>query len=227
MAKKVVIIDYQMSNLFSVQRACEYAGITPLISHKKDDIKNACGVILPGVGAFGDAMKSLEALNIVDAIKDFICSGKSFLGICLGLQLLMSDSDEFGYHKGLDIIKGSVTKFSSRTQEGATIKVPQVGWNQIFSPSDKSDVFDDQTLLKGVGQGEYMYFVHSYYVIPEDKGLVISETNYEGIKYCSSIQRDNIFAVQFHPEKSADQGLEIYKKWASSFSGLSCASVKE
>ncbi len=201
---KVVIIDYGMGNLFSVKLACEKVGLDVLISSDKAEILKASALILPGVGAFGDAMNNLKKLNLDSAIKEFIDSGKPFLGICLGMQLLMTQSEEFGVHDGLDIIKGKVVKISSLED-----KVPQVGWNKILKVSSSKDWQD--TLLSGLSEGDYMYFVHSFYVLPSDKEVILSETNYAGLDYCSSLQSKNVFACQFHPEKSGEKGLIIYK----------------
>ena len=189
---KAVIIDYGMGNLFSVKLACEKVGLEAVISNKPEDILVAAALILPGVGAFGDAMANLKKLGLIEPIKKCIDSGKPFLGVCLGMQLLMTESEEFGKHKGLDIIKGKVKKFPAGID-----KVPQVGWNQI------------------VPSGEYMYFVHSFYCVPEDKSIVLSQTNYAGLDYCSSLQKKNVFACQFHHEKSGKTGLTIYKNFAN------------
>lgn len=209
--RKIVIIDYQMSNLYSVKHACEYVGLNASISSDKADLTNADAAILPGVGAFGDAMYNLEKLGLISAIKEFINEGKFFLGVCLGLQLLFGSSEEFGSHKGLDLIKGKVIKFSGLNEQNLPITVPQIGWNTIYYQDKKNW---DNSLLKGLSNNEFMYFVHSYYVVPEDKNLITSLTNYEGIEYCSSIQLNNIFATQFHPEKSGPKGLKIYKNFA-------------
>jgi glutamine amidotransferase len=208
---KISIIDYRMSNLFSVQQACENVGLSAIITSEKKDILDADGIILPGVGAFGEAMLNLGELDLIEPLKDYIKSGKPFFGVCLGMQLLMSESDEFGIHRGLDIIKGRVIKFSGNSKEGMKIKVPQIGLNQIWRPEHAQW---DSTPLQGIANGEFMYFVHSYYVLPDNMGDALSITGYEGFNYCSSLMRDNIFAAQFHPEKSAGNGLEIYRNWA-------------
>ena len=212
---KVAIIDFQMGNLFSVNRACEDVGLAPLITSDPAAILSADAVILPGVGAFGDAMNNLKILDIVDPLKDFISSGKPFLGICLGLQLLMSESSEFGRYKGLDIIKGAVVKFPETIQEEYNVKVPQVGWNKIYRPSGENGERWQNSMLSGIRDTEYMYFVHSYYVVPEDSSIVLSNTNYEGTEYSSSICLNNVFACQFHPEKSSNEGMKIYKNFSA------------
>lgn len=212
MNKKVVIIDYQMSNLYSVQHACEYVGLNAEISSDTSKLINADAAILPGVGAFGDAMKNMERLGLVQTIKDFVSKRKPLLGVCLGLQLLFSKSEEFGIHQGLDLIKGKVIKFSGSNEQNKPITVPQIGWNTIYYYDKK---IWDNSLLNDLSNNEFMYFVHSYYVVPEDTSLITSLTNYEGIEYCSSIKSDNIFATQFHPEKSGQKGLGIYKNFAN------------
>ncbi len=205
--KKVAIIDFKLGNLFSVVQACKINGLNVIITDDPKEIFAADGLIMPGVGAFGDAMINLIKQDLVSPIKDFIGDGKPFLGICLGFQLLFSTSEEFGDFKGLDIIKGRVRRFENNNN--MEIKVPQIGWNTIYANKDWS-----LTPLSSISQNEYMYFVHSYYVEPENKNYILTETNYEGIEYCSSIIHKNIFATQFHPEKSGKKGIEIYKNWS-------------
>lgn len=208
--KQIAIIDYQLGNLFSVKQACEYLGYKSIITSDKNILMNSDYAILPGVGAFGDAMKSLDDLDLVEPMKDFINAGKPFMGVCLGLQLLFSESEEFGSYKGLGIISGTVKKFSTSGKDGEKVKVPQIEWNQIY----KSGSIDwEQTPLKNCKEGDYMYFVHSYFVEPEDETSWLSKTTYGGKTYCSSVIRNNVFASQFHPEKSGLEGISIYKNW--------------
>lgn len=205
----VAIIDYYMGNLYSVKRACEHVGLNAVITSDSNEINKANGIILPGVGAFGDAMNILIKLKLVHVIKDAIQSGKPFLGICLGFQLLMSESEEFGKNKGFDIFKGRVKKFPN---DSKSIKVPQVGWNRVNSPSGINKKWEN-SLMNKINDGEYMYFVHSFYVIPENPEIIVSMSDYEGLMYCSSIHNKNIFACQFHPERSAEKGLQVYKNF--------------
>ena len=205
-AKNVIIIDYQMSNLYSVIRAIENVGHRPKISSEPEEILNADALILPGVGAFGSAMKNLRELHLVDSIRSYISKGRPFMGVCLGLQLLFERSEEFGENNGLGIIKGDVKKFENSHHNEP---VPQIGWNKIYPLS----IDWRTTPFKGTQEGSWMYFVHSYYVNPIETSLILSETEYCKIKYCSSIQHENILATQFHPEKSGERGLEIYKNW--------------
>jgi glutamine amidotransferase len=208
---KVVIIDYELSNLFSVQQACRFVGLDAVISRDKREILGARGVILPGVGAFGDAMENLERLDLIAPIKDVIAAGTPFMGICLGMQLLFTESEEFGAHKGLDIIQGSIRRFPKQEPGGSRIRVPQISWNRVQKPGNRSW---EQTPFSDLDQGEFMYFVHSFYALPQHREDVLSETGYHTITYCSGVQKQNVFATQFHPEKSAEKGLTIYKNWA-------------
>ena len=155
-------------------------------------------------------MNNLKELNLIEPIKKFIDSGKPFLGICLGLQLLFSESEEFGMTKGLGLVKGLVKRFNNVNKDGETRKVPQIAWNQIHRINGKS--WED-TPLNDIKEGEFMYFVHSFYVEPVEP-VELSYTNYDGQNYISSIKKNNLFACQFHPEKSAIEGLKIYNTWA-------------
>ena len=210
MIKKIVIIDYDLGNLFSVKQACEVVGLNSIISSKKEDILNADGLILPGVGAFNEAINNLKNRGLDSVIKLQVKKNIPLFGICLGLQLLFSKTEEFDDGPGLDLISGSVTKIKNNLKNNK-LKVPHVGWNKIYS-----DKFDwDNTPLESLVNNNYMYFVHSYYVNPNDKSFILSNTNYESINFCSSVIKNNIFACQFHPEKSGDKGVEIYQKWAN------------
>ena len=206
--KRIAIIDYNLGNLFSVYHACTTLGYKAKITNDKKEISEADFLILPGVGAFGDAMNTLHQLDLVSPILDFINSGKPFLGVCLGLQLLFSESEEFGAHKGLNIIEGTVKKFPDRDENRNLIKVPQIQWNQILCSNEANW---KSSPLRECKSGDYMYFVHSYYVKPASEEAVVSSTEYVGITYCSSSIRNNVFASQFHPEKSGEHGLDIYK----------------
>ncbi|MFH2047112.1 MAG: imidazole glycerol phosphate synthase subunit HisH [Pseudomonadota bacterium] len=211
---RVVIVDYEAGNLFSVEHACKTVGLKPAIVNKAADIINADALILPGVGAFGAAMKNLHRLDLVQPILDFTATGRPFLGVCLGMQILFSGSNEFGEHKGLNLIEGEVVKFPEANRNGERMKIPQIGWNRIFYPL--SDVYKwSGTPLEKIANGEFMYFVHSYYANPSISDNILSTTDYGGIRYCSSVIKGNIFAVQFHPEKSAEEGIKIYRYWAN------------
>ncbi|MES1159253.1 MAG: imidazole glycerol phosphate synthase subunit HisH [Bacteroidota bacterium] len=210
MDNKIIIIDYELGNLFSVKHAFERLGYETVITNDKQLVAGAQRLVLPGVGAFADAMNNLRKFDLVEPIKDFIASGKPFLGVCLGLQLLFTESEEFVNEKGLNIIEGSVKKFPP-VISGKKVKVPQIAWNKVRHPDGRDW---QNTPLKEVQEHEYMYFVHSFYVQPDNNKDAITVTNYEEMKYCSGILRDNVFATQFHPEKSALPGLSIFRNWA-------------
>ena len=213
--KNIVIVDYGLGNLFSVKHACDYYGEDIKISSDKYDIANADGIILPGVGAFGEAMSNLEKLDLIMPIKDFIQADKPFLGVCLGMQLLFSESEEFGSSKGFGIIEGTVQKFPPNSATGKQLKVPQIAWNQIYSHQSTSE-FWKTSPLKDVKNGEYMYFVHSFFGMPQSEENILTTTRYEDFEYCSGVIKGNVYAMQFHPEKSAQNGIGIYQNWMSS-----------
>ena len=209
--KRVIILDYQLGNLFSVKQACLNVGIDAEISSDKNAIATADAIILPGVGAFMEAMRNLKSLDLINPLNDFVASSKPLFGICLGLQLLFTESEEFGNEKGLNYINGKIKKFPSRNNLDNKIKVPQIGWNTL----KKTTLDWKNTPLKNLNQDSYMYFVHSYFVDPECSKNILSFTNYEEVEYCSSVTNNsNIFATQFHPEKSGELGLSIYSNWA-------------
>lgn len=211
----VAIVDYEAGNLFSVQHACKAVGLDHIIANKPEDVMNANALILPGVGAFGAAMDNLRKLDLIEPLRDFASSGKPFIGICLGMQLLFSESEEFGSHSGLSLIEGTIGKFPSIDKHGESFKVPHIGWNRIFKHSGLSTSWDS-TPLEKVADGEFMYFVHSYYASPDYEKHILSVTNYGGFDFCSSVVKDNVFATQFHPEKSAKEGMKIYQYLATS-----------
>ncbi len=198
----IAIIDYGMGNLRSVQKGFERVGREAVVTSDAKTILSAGKVVLPGVGAFPDCMRNLERNGLIDVVRQTIKSGKPFLGICLGLQLLFTESEEFGLSKGLDIIKGRVVRFKI---QDSTLKVPHMGWNSI-------SIKRRAPALADVPDGSYVYFVHSFHVVPENKDVIATTTDY-GMEFVSSIWKDNIFAVQFHPEKSQTLGLSILKRF--------------
>lgn len=209
MPDDVVIVDYQLGNLYNVLRVCQRAGLGARISSSPEDVAAAAAVILPGVGAFGDAMSFLRDSGLAEALKWFASAGKPLLGICLGMQLLMSESHEFGRHQGLGIVPGPVVRFAT-----IGVKVPHVGWNRVHLSAAPDRYPWQGTLLAGLEDGEYMYFVHSYYAAPEDRSVVLSVTRYGDTEFCSSLQYGNVFGCQFHPERSGPQGVGIYDRLA-------------
>lgn len=198
----IAIIDYGMGNLRSVQKGFEKVGHQAIVTSDPAKVAAASKVVLPGVGAFEDAIAELRRLNLVKSVRDAIDSGRPFLGICLGLQMLFDVGYENGRHEGLGIIPGEVVRFD--LPKGYT--VPHMGWNQL-------NIRRPAPILNGLDEGTYAYFVHSYYVVPKDSQVIATETDYGG-PFCSMIWRDNIYATQFHPEKSQAEGLRILKNFA-------------
>lgn len=219
---EVAIIDYGLGNLYSVKHACTHVGLRARITSIPEEILQADAAILPGVGAFGDAMATLRRLDLVGVIRDFVAAGRPLLGICLGMQLLMSESEEFGPHKGLGIIQGAVARFANPRSGERRLKVPQIGWNGVYwGPPTRGDAAGpwSDTLLQGLDDGEPMYFVHSYVVQPADPGTHLSRSSYGDFEFCSSVQYRSVTACQFHPERSGPQGLRIYRNLADRVRG--------
>ncbi|MFH1995789.1 MAG: imidazole glycerol phosphate synthase subunit HisH [Candidatus Omnitrophota bacterium] len=219
----IVIVDYGMGNLRSIQKAVEAVGGGAIVSSKPGDIARATKIILPGVGAFGDAMKELKKLRLIKPLKKAVASGAPFLGLCLGLQLLFERSEEAPGVRGLGIIKGSVKKFPFGKKLRRDLKVPHMGWNTVqvascqlpvASKKNKKNKKKNSDLLKGVPKNAHMYFVHSYYVTPKDNAIIYLTTEY-GFRFVSGIQKDNVYAFQFHPEKSQKNGLRILRNFVA------------
>jgi glutamine amidotransferase len=200
----IAIIDYGMGNLRSIQNAFARVGGDARVTREPSLIADASHVVLPGVGAFPDCMRNLEQFGLIDPIHRAIRSGKPFLGICLGLQLLFTEGEEFGRHPGLAILKGRVVRFP--VQDGS-LKVPHMGWNQLTRKRPLA-------LFSEIPEKAYFYFVHSYHAVPEDPGLIATTTQY-GIEFVSSIQQENLFACQFHPEKSQTAGLALLRAFGA------------
>ena len=210
------IVDYGLGNLHSVRLACEKVGIESVITSQAAELKSAGAVILPGVGAFGDAMKALRHRGLVTAIRDLAASGKPLFGICLGMQLVMSESYEFGHHEGLDLIKGKVVQLPDPAENGNRLKVPHVGWNRVLRPARNGSVDGQWTdsVLAGLEAGTFQYFVHSFIAQPAESELVLGETRYGDVTFCSVLHQGSVTAVQFHPERSGPAGLHIYRNFA-------------
>jgi len=197
---KIALINYKMGNLKSVLNAFKFLGFNVEITDNPRIIKNNCGIILPGVGAFGDAMRNLDSLGLIPLIQSELKNGKPYLGICLGYQMLFEKSEESSEVEGLGLFKGNVVRFKTKNN-----KIPQIGWNQI--KIQKKSIF-----MKNIPDNAYVYFVHSYYPDPDDKTIILTTTDYDDI-FVSSICKDNIFALQFHPEKSQDIGLQMLRNF--------------
>ncbi len=197
----IVVVDYGMGNLRSVSKALETVGLDVKVSSEPKDVKDAKAIVVPGVGAFGDAIHNLERFGLLDEVLKSIEKGKPYLGICLGLQILFEYGYEFGEHEGLGVLKGKVIRFPEK--EG--YKVPHMGWNQVWIKKEKG-------LYSGIKNGEFFYFVHSFYVVPEEESVIASTTDYS-VNFCSAVQKENIWAVQFHPEKSQKSGLKLLQNF--------------
>lgn len=193
------IIDYHLNNLRSVQKAFEKVGVESFISDNAAELRKADKLVLPGVGAFGQAMQNLHSLGLDNVVKEHAAAGKSLLGICLGMQLLFTKSYELGVFDGLNLVNGEVKMFP------ATMKVPHMGWNQV-------EIVQQSLILKNVEEKSFVYFVHSYYVDPKEN-VTLTQTDY-GFKFTSIIQQKNIYGIQFHPEKSQSTGLQLLKNFS-------------
>jgi glutamine amidotransferase len=191
----IAIVDYGMGNLRSVEKGFKKVGVEAKVTSNAKDIDDATAVVLPGVGAFRDCIRNLTDLSLTESIAKSIEKGKPYLGICLGLQVLFSESEEFGRCTGLDVLRGKVVRFKIKE------KVPHMGWNTV-------NVVKRPPIFSDIPDGAYFYFVHSFYVVPDDKDVVAGTTDY-GVPFTSMVWKDNIFATQFHPEKSQEMGLKV------------------
>ena len=204
----IAIIDYGAGNLQSVRKALDFIGCEARVTDRPEDLETAEAAVLPGVGAFGDAMASLESRGLVDPVRAFIRQGKPFLGICLGLQLLFDSSEESPGVKGLGVLPGKIL----RIPDGEGLKVPHIGWNSLSFPNGRGRLF------AGLSQEPYVYFVHSYYLKAEDPQIVAATTEY-GVSIHAAVEKGNLFACQFHPEKSGAEGLQILRNFAALAAG--------
>ena len=217
---KVAIVDFGMGNLYSVERACEKAGLEALVTRDPLDVDRAQAVILPGVGAFGDAMAFLKERGLDRALCRAADSDKPVMGVCLGLQLFMKESCVFGRDEGLGLIPGSVIKFETFQGEKEPLRVPHIGWAQVW-PLGVDPMF------LGVTPGERMYFIHSFRVVLEDSRVEAASSVYEGIKFCAAVRWRNIFGCQFHPERSGPTGLKMYRNFLHAVDAASAPTVTE
>ncbi len=202
----IAIVDYERGNLRSVQKGFETVGHHAVVTRDPAMIDRATHVVLPGVGAFGDCVNNLQRFGLVEPLRRTIAQDKPFLGICVGFQVLFSESEEFGVHQGLNIFKGKVKRFPSGPTQ-ASLKIPHMGWNTI-------QVRRPMPLFEGISPETHVYFVHSYYVEPEETDVVCTETRY-GVPFVSSVTRGKVFACQFHPEKSQKVGLQLLKNFGA------------
>jgi glutamine amidotransferase len=210
---KITIIDYGLGNLFNVQRALESVGASVLITDRPQDIFNADRLVLPGVGAFGEGMKGLKERNLLEPIYEYVGKQRPMLGICLGMQLMMEQSEELGVHRGLGLIKGKTIRFQE--PKGPTqFKIPHIGWNRLNAPESAANQWTSP-ILKGVAKNSYMYFLHSFHVVPSEPNVQIAQSQYGHDSFCAAFQKDHIFGFQPHPERSAETGLQIFRNFVS------------
>ncbi|MDP1801977.1 MAG: imidazole glycerol phosphate synthase subunit HisH [Bacteroidota bacterium] len=206
--KKIAIIDYGIGNVKSILNALDNFNAETILTNKPEDILNADGVILPGVGAFKTGMENLIAHDLIPVIKQYVKTGKPFLGICLGMQLLLDESEEFGNTKGLGLIKGKVKKLV--IDETTNERLPHVSWNEIKEPEKNRW---QNSILENVQQFSDVYFVHSFAAAPSTEADILATCNYGNKDFCAAVKKENVFGVQFHPEKSGKTGLAILKKF--------------
>jgi glutamine amidotransferase len=207
MLANVVVIDYGMGNLYSVQRGLEHCGVSAFLTSDPSEIVSAQKLLLPGVGAFGDAMTELNRLGLVSSIKEAVERGTPILGICLGMQLLMEESEEFGFTNGLGLIPGRVIPIPQTDTNGDQLKVPHIGWSSLNPPP--SEPIWNSVMMSGLVRGDSVYFVHSFMVQPTDPTVRIADTTYGGHQISAVLKKDNVIGCQFHPEKSGNIGLQI------------------
>ncbi len=207
----IAVIDYEIGNLRSVIRGLERAGAQARLVSTPDELARAEKIVLPGVAAFGDAMASLRSLKLVEPLRDAVRSGTPYLGFCLGLQLLFEVSEEMGEHRGLGLLGGRVERFDfsaqAEAQDTGSLSVPHMGWNRIRWGRDCP-------MLSGLTNGTHVYFAHSYHVVPTDEDVVATRTEY-GLEFVSAVWKDNVFATQFHPEKSQNVGLRLLQNFVA------------
>jgi glutamine amidotransferase len=214
---RILIVDYDAGNLRSVERALVHAGADPLISASLRYLDDAAGVVLPGVGAAADTMTKLRERGLVEPLREYIAGGRPFLGVCMGLQALLTSSEEGGHQECMDVVPGVVRHFGH-----SDLKVPHMGWNTVAWTRD-------HRIAEGIPGGSYFYFVHSFYPSVDDDALILGETEY-GLRFPSVIARDNIVLTQFHPEKSGAPGLRLYRNfvtWVAESSPVAAATARQ
>lgn len=220
---RATIVDFGGGNLYNVRRACLQASIDATITASPDEALRADAIILPGVGAMGEAMRSLQSNGMDVALRQVAARGTPIFGVCLGMQILMSEGTEFAPHAGLGLVPGKVIGFPREDASGATLRVPHIGWNAVERNAGAATTWAD-TPLAATNPGEHFYFVHSFYVMPDDSSIVVARTSYGGIEFPSAIAAGNIFACQFHPERSGPAGLDIYRQFAAQIARPAAAS---
>ena len=211
MTKKVTIVDYGIGNLRSVKQAFEHCGAEIEFVNSPNGIRRASYLVLPGVGAFADGMAGLKQRELIDPIKEYASGQKPFIGICLGMQMMLDYSEEFGVHQGLGLIRGKVIAVPRMAADGTFHKIPHIGWNELALPKLRQSW--DGTILDGIQPGLAMYFVHSYMAVPDDPNHLLAVCDYGGHGIAAAIQKCSVYGTQFHPEKSAENGLAILRNF--------------
>lgn len=209
----VLVVDYGLGNLRSVLRALEHEGGSPQLVSTPTEIESAERILLPGVGAFADGMRGLAERSLVEPLLEYLRSGRPFLGICLGMQMLFEEAEEFGLHRGLGAIPGSVRRIPERSITGEPLKVPHIGWSPLVYPERVSGERWRDTVLADIPEQSAVYFVHSYAGIPADREHRLADTVYNGERILAAVQKGNVFGCQFHPEKSGPIGLAVLRRF--------------
>lgn len=209
--KSVLIVDYGIGNLLSVARAFERCGAKATVTGNAEELAGAERLVLPGVGAFGDCVASLRNRNLFEPLRAYALSGRPFLGICVGMQMLFDESDEFGRHQGFGLIPGKVTAIPTKWDDGGSRKVPHIGWNALLKPRDSDNW--EQSILSHTREGESVYFVHSFAGSPVEPRHRLADCDYLGARLCAAVKSGNLYGCQFHPEKSGETGLRIIRNF--------------
>jgi imidazole glycerol-phosphate synthase subunit HisH len=213
MALKVTILDYGIGNILSVRRVFESFGTEVFLTDNPDDVLKAKMLVLPGVGAFADGMQGLRDRNLIGAIRQYSTTDLPFMGICLGMQMMMDESEEFGDHEGLSLIPGKVKAVEHSTIEGIPHKIPHIGWNNLCLPEDKDLTWWKDSILTGLTEKDAAYFVHSFTAVPAEERYRLADTFYGGRLIAAAVRKNNLYGCQFHPEKSGSVGLTIIKNF--------------
>lgn len=209
MSKLVTIVDYGIGNIFSVTRAFQHCGAEVLLTDNPRDIANASSLVLPGVGAFSNGMEGLRQRDLIEPLTEYAASGRPMLGICLGMQMLFTESTEFGTHAGLNIIAGKILPIRPQVVDGAPLKVPHIGWGGLLPA--KGGTPWEETILKDLDAGDSCYFVHSFMAVPDEQRYRLADTDYGDTRICAAVVKGNVYGCQFHPEKSGSVGLKIIR----------------
>jgi glutamine amidotransferase len=209
----ITVVDYGIGNILSVTRALNHCGAEVLVTNLTNEIISARALILPGVGAFEDGMRGLRKYGLIEPIKDYASRGFPFLGICLGMQMMLDESEEFGIHQGLGLIPGKVIRINDITIKGEVQKIPHIGWNKLRLPNEREKSWWEKTILANIGEKAEVYFVHSYTAVPDHDEHRLADVYYGGRMISAVIRKENIYGCQFHPEKSGEVGLSIIKNF--------------